>query len=189
MPEVSHTTTVGRPTAEVWEFVKDMNNWAPFVTGYQSHEQLSETDSLWTLKGDVGILSRTVELRAHVTEWDGPSRVTFTLTGINEDIEGGGTLVMEACTAAPPKEPPKLGLFARILRFLFRKVRGAPPERQLQRAGEPASQLTFTLRMDAGGATGPLVNAMLGPALAPAAEELASKIAAHLESSAARPAA
>jgi hypothetical protein len=35
--------------------------------------------------------------------------------------------------------------------------------------------------MDAGGPTGPLVNAMLGPALLPAAEDLANKIAAHLE--------
>ena len=32
-----------------------------------------------------------------------------------------------------------------------------------------------------GGPTGPLVNAMLAPALLPAAEDLANKIAAHLE--------
>ena len=35
--------------------------------------------------------------------------------------------------------------------------------------------------MEAGGPTGPLVNAMLAPALAPAAEDLANRIAAHLE--------
>jgi hypothetical protein len=35
--------------------------------------------------------------------------------------------------------------------------------------------------MDAGGPMAPLVNAMLGPALLPAAEDLANKIAAHLE--------
>jgi hypothetical protein len=34
--------------------------------------------------------------------------------------------------------------------------------------------------MDAGGPTGPLVNAMLEPALLPAAEDLGNKIAAHL---------
>ena len=32
-----------------------------------------------------------------------------------------------------------------------------------------------------GGPMGPMVNAMLGPALLPAAEDLANKIAAHLE--------
>jgi hypothetical protein len=35
--------------------------------------------------------------------------------------------------------------------------------------------------MEAGGPSGPLVNAMLGPALLPAAEDLANRIAAHLE--------
>jgi hypothetical protein len=42
--------------------------------------------------------------------------------------------------------------------------------------------LKLTLRMDARGPTGPLVNALLGPALLPAAEDLANKIAAHIES-------
>ena len=38
MPEVEYTTTVNLPPSEIWEFVKDMNNWAPFLTGYQQHE-------------------------------------------------------------------------------------------------------------------------------------------------------
>ena len=60
-------------------------------------------------------------------------------------------------------------------------MHGPAPVRAL--AGRrPSSQLKFTLRMDAGGPTGPLVNAMLAPALLPAAEDLANKIAAHLES-------
>src|SRR5215813_438273 len=80
---------------QVWEFVRDMNNWAPFLTGYQSHVIESETDSIWTLKGDVGVLSRTVRLKAHVTEWSGPERVSFTLLGLDEVVEGGGTLTIE----------------------------------------------------------------------------------------------
>ena len=69
-----------------------------------------------------------------------------------------------------------------MARFFFRRMHGAGPKREARRAnGGPVSQLTFTLRMDAGGPTGPLVNAMLGPALLPAAEDLANKIAAHLE--------
>jgi hypothetical protein len=58
-------------------------------------------------------------------------------------------------------------------------VHGRRPKRELPAA--PQAQLTFTLRMDAGGPTGPLVNALLAPALRPAAEDLANKIAAHLE--------
>jgi len=96
MPEVQYTTQVALPREAVWEFVKDMNNWAPYLTGYQTHEVLSETDSIWTLKGDVGVLARIVKLKAHVTEWNGPERVSFTLTGLNEQVDGDGTLEMGA---------------------------------------------------------------------------------------------
>jgi carbon monoxide dehydrogenase subunit G len=184
MPEVEYSTTMPLPRAAVWAFVKDMDNWAPFLTGYQKHEKLDETDSVWTLKGDVGILSRVVELRAHITEWTGPERVCFTLTGLNESVDGGGTLVMSPAVAAPPPPPPRLGLVARFFRWLFSLLHGNAPDRAALPAGAlggEATMLTFTLRMDAGGPTGPLVNAMLGPALLPAAEDLANKIAAHLE--------
>jgi carbon monoxide dehydrogenase subunit G len=192
MPEVEYTTVVNLPPETVWDFVKDMNNWAPFLTGYQKHEILSETDSIWTLKGDVGVLARIVELKAHITEWNGPERVAFTLTGINELVDGGGTLLMgkyvpsATGTAAPLVK--QRSFFQRIVdaifRFFFRRLNGPAPEREarsLPAANGAASKLQFVLRMDAGGPTGPLVNAMLGPALLPAAEDLANKIAAHLE--------
>ncbi len=185
MPEVTFSTTMNLSPEKIWEFVKDMNNWAPFLTGYQKHQVIDEVDSIWTLKGDVGILSRVVKLKAHVTEWNGPSKVAFTLTGINEEVDGGGELTMELATAEAPVVRAKKGFFARLMesiaRFFFRLMHGSGPERETSKLGGPLSKLTFTLRMDAGGPTGPLVNAMLAPALAPAAEDLANKIAAHLE--------
>ena len=190
MPEVEYTTVVNLPPEKVWDFVKDMNNWAPFLTGYQKHQIVDETDSIWTLKGDVGVLARVVELKAHITEWNGPERVSFTLTGLNELVEGGGTLLMgkytpSAAPAAPLVKPRSFfgRMIDAIFRFFFRKMNGPAPVRE-SRALPPdgaASKLQFVLRMDAGGPTGPLVNAMLGPALLPAAEDLANKIAAHLE--------
>src|SRR5580704_18150642 len=99
MPEVEYTTSLSLPRTAVWSFVKDMNNWAPFLTGYQRHEILSDT--IWTLKGDVGVLARIVRLQAHVTDWSGPERVAFTLTGLNEQVEGGGELVMRDGGAPP----------------------------------------------------------------------------------------
>jgi carbon monoxide dehydrogenase subunit G len=191
MPEVEYVTTVNLPPETIWEFVKDMNNWAPMLTGYQKHEIIDDTDSIWTLKGDVGVLARRVELRAHVTEWNGPERVSFTLTGINEEVDGGGTLSIG--TSDPSSTAPKStalakpeGLFRKMLngifRFFFRLMHGKGPERAKTTApADNASELRFVLRMDAGGPTGPLVNAMLAPALLPAAEDLANKIAAHLE--------
>ncbi len=102
MPEVTYQTSLELPVDKIWDFVQDMNNWAPFMTGYQSHEIKSETRSIWTLKGDVGILSRTVQLDVNVTEWAGPERVVFTLKGLNEDVDGGGTFTMRQTPAAAP---------------------------------------------------------------------------------------
>jgi len=181
-----------QPLDAVWAFVSDMNNWAPFLTGYQRHQIIDATDSLWTLKGEVGILSRIVELRAHVTEWVEPQKVSFTLTGVNEDVDGGGTLILRRATAAAPKAPapetPRPGWLRRLLgalaRFLFRLTHRddlAPSLPAAPSAPGEGVELEFTLRMDAGGPAGPLVNAMLGPALEPAVEDLAKKIAAHLE--------
>jgi len=188
MPEVEYSTRMHLAPEAIWEFVKDMNNWAPFLTGYQKHEILSETDSIWTLKGDVGVLSRMVQLKAHVTEWNGPAKVSFTLKGLNEQVDGGGTLVMGAVTAdAPAPVKAKKGLWRRFVDALFRRMfrlmhGGGPARKEIgPAAGRPTSELTFTLFMEAGGPTGPLVNAMLAPALMPAAEDLANKIAAHLE--------
>jgi carbon monoxide dehydrogenase subunit G len=193
VPEVEYTTQVARSREAVWDFVKDMNNWAPYLTGYQTHEILSDTDSIWTLKGDVGMLARVVKLKAHVTEWNGPVRVSFTLTGLNEQVDGEGVLEMNAAQTANAEAPPppvKRSLFSRLVealfRFFFRRIHGPAPVRALPTGG-PSSHLRFRLRMDAGGPTGPLVNAMLAPALLPAAEDLANKIAAHLEKAATAP--
>ena len=198
VPEVQYSTRMGLPAGVVWDFVKDMNNWAPFLTGYQAHEVLSDRESIWTLKGDVGVLARTVRLRVEVTEWNGPDRVAFRLTGLNEPVEGGGSMVMSPDSAAPSMSPdsvapskttepgPSRGLVRRFVAYLFRVLyrmrHGAPQALPSPRAGGgPATLLTFTLRMEAGGPTGPLVNALLEPAMAPAAEGLAKRIAVHLE--------
>ena len=54
MPAVDYTATIDVARATVWEFVKDINNWAPFARGYQEHEVLNENESVWTVKGEVG---------------------------------------------------------------------------------------------------------------------------------------
>ena len=145
MPEVAYTTAMQLPMATVWAFVSDMNNWAPFLTGYQKHEVLDATDSLWTLKGEVGILSRRVELRAHVTEWVEPEKVSFTLTGRERGGRGRrharapqgiprGVESAEPSTSRRPRQASSGASSAALARLLFRLTQTAVcPERSCPR--------------------------------------------------------
>ena len=188
MPEVEYATTARLPVGTVWEFVQEMDNWAPFVAGYQSHEKQSEKDSTWLLKGDVGMLTRTVKFAVHIEEWNAPSRVSFTLLGLNEPMKGSGTFALEpyedAALVAPP---PRKGLLARLLegiaRFFFRLRHGSALRAASADAGPAAgtSRLSFRLRIDPGGPMAPMVSALVKPLLQPAAEDLANQILATLE--------
>ncbi len=198
MPEAIHTLRVALPPEAVWDFVKDMNKWAPMLTGYQKHTIVTETKSLWTLKGDVGILSRTVELEVNITEWAGPDRVRFTLTGLNEAVSGegqfeiraiavAGSAAAAAAASAPVAAKAELSWWQKLVErfarwFLGRQGGGQAALPAAPRAAVTAgSELAFTLMMEAGGPTAPLVNAMLEPALIPATEDLAQRIVTHLE--------
>ena len=94
--EAEYTTTAKLPVDRIWDFVAEMDNWARFVTGYQSHEKRSETESPWTLKGDVGVLSRKLVFKVDITEWSPGKRAAFRLKGVNEPMEGEGVFTLEA---------------------------------------------------------------------------------------------
>ena len=92
MPEITYTTTMQAPRADVWEFVRDMNNWAPFARGYQTHELLNERESVWTVKVDLGPISRVTKFHVSIVEWVEGERVAFTVNGLNEPITGQGAI-------------------------------------------------------------------------------------------------
>jgi carbon monoxide dehydrogenase subunit G len=210
--EVEYATTAKLPVQTIWEFVCEMDNWAPFLTGYQTHEKQSDDESLWTLKGDLGSMTRTVKFQVDVTEWAGPERVTFNLKGLNEAIEGQGEFRMEryedetpdsggsaepgepgepAAPAARSRNPGFFGrLMTAILRFFFRQKYGETERGEHANAGrgEGMARLEFKLRLDAGGPMAPMVNAMIKPAMQVAAEDLANRIIGHLEARDSRPA-
>jgi carbon monoxide dehydrogenase subunit G len=192
MASHEHRIDTDLPVGTIWEFVREMDHWAPFLTGYQKHEKQSETESIWTLKGDVGVLARQLRFRVTVTEWAGPERVRFALKGINEPMSGEGSFQMEAigasAPAAEPAQPARArglaGLWERIVRFFFRRVRG-PEVVRAPLVEKPTTRMTFHLRVDPGGPMAPMIDALMKPAMAAAAEDLAQRIIAHLE--AARP--
>lgn len=191
MPEVEYATTAKLPVETIWEFVHEMDNWATFVTGYQSHTKENEKDSTWVLKGDVGVLARTVKFAVHIEEWTPPTRVTFTLKGVNEPMNGSGTFVLERYeepggAPALPAAPQPGGfsrLLERIARFLYRLRHGAAERAASADAGPAAgtSRLTFRLAVQPGGPMAPMVNALMRPLMQPAAENLANQILATLE--------
>ena len=195
MPEVEYSTTAKLPVGVIWEFVREMDNWATFVAGYQRHEKESADDSTWILKGDVGVLARTVKFKVHVEEWAGPERVTFSLVGVNEPMQGRGTFLLQpygdeaeaAAADALAASAPGGGFFARlfaaIARFFYRLVHGRAERAATADAGPGAgmSKLTFRLEIQPGGPMAPMVNALIKPMMTPAAEGLANQIMATLE--------
>lgn len=197
MADASYTTTTRLPVETIWAFVQDMDHWAQFVTGYQSHEKRSDRESCWTLQGDLGVLSRSLTFEVLITEWREPSRVRFTVRGLNEPMSGEGAFTIESqATGAASESPPPLPVaparkpfVARWLEALarwFLGLVGGRAEREAPTtaaAGESLSTLRFELRLDPGGPMAPMVNAMITPLLLPAAEQLADKILAHLEAS------
>jgi carbon monoxide dehydrogenase subunit G len=187
--EASYSTTTRVPVDALWAFVEDMDHWARFVAGYQSHEKKSESESLWTLKGDLGVMSRTLTFRVLITEWNGPSRVRFQLSGLNEPMSGEGAFTIERAGDAAPSAAvaaPALrrGFLFRVLEAFFRRFfgrLGGRVEREAPASGSELTRMSFTLRLDPGGPMAPMVNAMIKPLMLPAAEDLATRILAHLE--------
>lgn len=187
MPQVEHTALVAAPVGAVWDFCQDMANWAPLLTGYQTHEVLNDRESVWTLKGEVGGLTRTVQFRVEITEWRGPEQVSFTLTGLNEPMAGGGAFSAAAAAADPPSAavtPPRSWWIRwrdRVVRWLFARVFGRGTTEPAALSGPAQSQITFGLTLNAGGPAGPMINVLVAPLLPTVAQDFATRIARAVE--------
>ena len=189
MPEVRYTTVLGADIEPVWSYVKDMDNWAPFVTGYQGHEQHSDTESVWTVRGDVGMLSREVRLHVQIDEWIDKERVSFQIKGQNEAVRGAGQFEIrdmkkgDAMMTIPEKRFFLLRWIDSLFAFFYRRKHGSVERAASREVGAGRTELSFVLEMVAEGPMGPMVNVMIGPLLRPAAKDLADRIAAALDAS------
>lgn len=90
MPQGTHTVELPLSIERIWDFVHDMNKWAPLVPGYIEHEILNERQSTWAFKGDLGFMKKKVKLKIDIKEWNEPTLVTFDLSGISDNFNGGG---------------------------------------------------------------------------------------------------
>jgi carbon monoxide dehydrogenase subunit G len=88
MPSGMHQVELQLPIGVIWDFVKDMDNWAPLVPGYINHEKLNSRQSTWEFKGDIGILKKKVSLLIDIKEWSPPNKVSFDLKAEKYTGEG-----------------------------------------------------------------------------------------------------
>lgn len=97
-----HAVRVACPPDELWAFMEHFPNWAPYVVGYRHLRQVDDTTAVWTLRGDVGILSREVEIEVSVTSWKPGHSADFALEGITERLSGIGGFIVSAATPDHP---------------------------------------------------------------------------------------
>jgi carbon monoxide dehydrogenase subunit G len=95
MPEIKQSKQIGSPLEKVWGFMKDQNNWAPFLMGYQSHEIKDEKESVWRLKSKIAGVTYAFEMKVLITEWIDAQKVGFELKGTTHPVKGGGTFTFE----------------------------------------------------------------------------------------------
>ncbi len=91
--ESQESFVVHAPRELVWSYTSDMRNWAANMPGYQSFEQLSDTDSRWTLEVKLGPFRRIVKMVVQITDWEEPERVSFTLRSETDPVNGSGGFV------------------------------------------------------------------------------------------------
>lgn len=96
MPSGTHSINLQVPIQNIWNFVSDMDKWAPLVPGYIEHTIISDRQSTWSFKGDLGFMKKTVKLRIDITNWIEPTKVTFDLTGVSDNFTGSGYFEAEA---------------------------------------------------------------------------------------------
>lgn len=163
MPEVVATTSVSCSLEAVWGCVGDMDLWGPMLKGYVRHEKRSDTESIWTLTGDLGPFSKEIRLNVRITDWSVQERVAFEMDAIGEEVTASGSLELGA-------EGPSLSRWQRFWCWLLGR-----------QVSDGASHVTFRFAIDAGGPMGPMINPMLGPYADAVARELLDSVGSYLE--------
>ena len=95
MREVKERFTAELSRDALWNFVRDINAWAPMLKGYQSHEIINERESFWLIKGEFASFSRVTRFHVHITEWIEGERLAFTLKGVNESVDACGRVELK----------------------------------------------------------------------------------------------
>jgi carbon monoxide dehydrogenase subunit G len=96
MPSGTHQVEVSVPVTKVWNFVSKIDNWAPLIPGYIQHRKYTNRQSSWDFYSKIGFIKKKISLMVTIKEWMVPTKVTFTLKGVNEKLSGEGYFLAEA---------------------------------------------------------------------------------------------
>lgn len=86
----THQMKLALPIEHVWSFISDVNNWAYCIDGYIHHQMINPKQSNWKIKGDLGVVQRTVQIKVHIMEWKKPNKIMFRFSGLQGKINGNG---------------------------------------------------------------------------------------------------
>jgi uncharacterized membrane protein len=88
MPSGKYQVEIQLPIDDIWEFIRDIDNWAPLVPGYVGHTKINDHQSTWDFQSESGLIKKNLSLLIDITEWIEPSLVAFHLT--SEKYSGRG---------------------------------------------------------------------------------------------------
>lgn len=113
MPSSTYSMEVSVPIEEIWEFISDMNNWGTIMPGYIGHQRLNVSQSIWNFTGDVGMIKKDVKVRLDIMEWHERSKISFRLTGLNENFNGSGYFYVKSIGKMKTNMTVKLTIVAK----------------------------------------------------------------------------
>jgi carbon monoxide dehydrogenase subunit G len=96
VPAGAASCVIPLDVSEVWAFLRDYANWAPLFPGYQRHALVAPGVSRWTVRGDVGMFVRSVDIEVRIAEETARRCVRFTVEGLSENISGEGLFELGA---------------------------------------------------------------------------------------------
>ena len=96
-----------------WAFVRDFENWIGEFEGYDSHEVDADGTITLRMRGKIGPLTKTTRLRIAIVDEEPPSRISFTMTGVTDALEGDGELRVEPAGEARSRVSYRLRLSGR----------------------------------------------------------------------------
>jgi carbon monoxide dehydrogenase subunit G len=75
-----------------WLFIRNLDNWIREFQGYDDHTVEADGSILLQMRGKMGFMTKVTRLRIVITEEQPPSRLSFSMTGVTDALDGGGEL-------------------------------------------------------------------------------------------------